>query len=1264
MILSQALPTGKGQSNTASENSYPHYSLERPEHQGSGIANPTLMQLAALGYGEGDRVWVRLLCAKVKTPPESWEAMGLAWRTKDGRLVKNSIDGYLTLHQNGASFTRVVKVRDTDGKPLKGADGKPQYKDGRTYHNGLRYLHQQNQKGFGVYLVVNQGGRNDSDIAGSSLLFYECDEVSKDEQGKRLRALEKELGVLARLVVETSKSLHCYFATDWLDTSAGNEDRNNPCQWSKYQQQLIQKQDSDSSIWNASRLMRLAGFNHQKWDAESEELISTPVELVQHEPESYTPLSKFEEVLPPWDALRWGKPEKSKKTHKQPAKSVGAVLAGSDDPFNMLNFYPYLEQGGERAEYYTCKCPSHNGDSFDSLHIHKGTGAFKCHAGCENANVFQSAKEKAIAGGYQPSRGRTPEQWEEYKAKKKIEWLEQRTELARQNWQKRRIFTPTELMEQRYVSADLDQVGYCNIKAWAGGELVQAQGEHCDIASRIDIHALKSGMGTGKTEELTRILAQLRDMGAIAIGSRNSLLIQSCERWGKFKKWGVKDKDFHHIHNDNAHELLLKKDSRIATCIDSLIHFKPEHFDGKIIILDEVISIIKHGLLSSTLKGKREQCLEIFEQAIKRAALVIAWDGNNADIAVNYLTQLRGSDARVVKMLNQFKGDRLNVELVQSLGDEGQPLLRDKSPVEKKLKESMFAAMHLPPGTARSQFVISDSQRQLETLDNHLSSCGYRILRIDSKTTASKDGKALLKNLNEHLKVNQYDAVLVSPTGESGIDINIKNYFVHGFGFFCGVIDTDTQMQFLRRARACLDWTVWCQEYTLLEEWEGTRSPFARRLQSQLLDYLQQDAIACLNEDLRKPLLEEFIKKLSEQLNDVHAQTALQFMAARNFERTHTRECLELALKEAGHQAKIVNVTKDKAVSDELKESREAVIDTEAASIFHAPYMAIVDALKVKASFTATEEQRCAADKAFLLAQLPGIEETSVWSKDLVKTLQNDRELLKRLRRYWMLRHMDAAKERSRQQWAEMLDNSNFFSLDIHSDFLKLQAINSLGVLKFIDSGEVLTADSQSVQAVHERCKRSKKLQMALGRSPGKLAPMDWLGRLMKAIGAEKQTSMSVRDENGERHRRYVYLPPESDAMNAVLLQCLEKNLEKYLFQESPESVDESGLEVDHLKPKKVSKQGGGDPSAKPRHMVLVDDLERCHNWQDYQAIESNYASDSKELKRKAWKWLWDNNQETYERIKGISDRLKNARSQPQASAPEGYQVSLMEVAA
>ncbi|MGB3496496.1 MAG: plasmid replication protein, CyRepA1 family, partial [Elainellaceae cyanobacterium] len=584
---------------------------------------------------------------------------------------------------------------------------------------------------------------------------------------------------------------------------------------------------------------------------------------------------------------------------------------------------------------------------------------------------------------------------------------------------------------------------------------------------------------------------------------------------------------------------------------------------------DEVVSVIKHALLSSTLKDKRQKCLAKLEQAIKRASVVLAWDGNCADIAINYLAALRGADCRVLKKLNQYRADALHVEMVRG------GHLRDYSPVVKKINETLEALHTLKSGGAIA--IISDSQRQCEALDDTYSAKGYKVLRIDSKTISEPWAKTFLKNPDRYIEQEQPDVLIMSPTAESGIDISIKDYFKKGFAFFFGVIDTDTQLQFLRRVRDLRDWCCWCQEYTTLDDWEGTRSPFARSLQKNFLDALQMDAIAALEGEPEHKHLNALMSDLKQQASNPHTQAALQFIAARNYERSHTRECLQERLEQHGHKVTLIDAEQDIESRDEIQQAKEQIQVAHSNSVFHAENISISEAFAITSSFGASLEDRYSAEKAILKAKLPGIELTATWSPEFIRrVLFQDRALLARLERFWMLNHMDAAKNRQAEQWREIMQHGASFT-DISTGYIFLNALKHLDILALLD-GKSYSADSPEIQKIYQQCKRSKRLQTALGRSPGKLSSMDFVGRLMAAIGVVSSSNIGARDEKGDRDRTYSYLSPETDADTQNVLNCFQNRFENYLNLESAESTDSSNSEVDHLTPKIDTDIGQGDP--------------------------------------------------------------------------------------
>ncbi|MEO1208562.1 MAG: plasmid replication protein, CyRepA1 family [Cyanobacteria bacterium J06638_20] len=725
------------------------------------------------------------------------------------------------------------------------------------------------------------------------------------------------------------------------------------------------------------------------------------------------------------------------------------------------------------------------------------------------------------------------------------DWRQRWETQAKASWQRTRRFTAPEIVDTQFAEVNI-------------GDVMSA-----------DIHALKSGMGTGKTHAIAQLMQQT-ELGVVAIGSRNSLLLQSCERWG----------GFYHLHNDAGFGLTADPYSRIACCVDSLHHFGDNDFSGKIIILDEVLSVVKHALLSSTLKDKRTKALAKFEKAIKTAAAVIAWDGNNADIAINYLSAIRGDHCRVRKVLNRWQAAALKVDIVRVLGQSGGVWLTNNKPVLTKIGEALRANRQL--ATGKGLVVIADSQRLCQALDEVYAGQGFNVLRIDSHTATEDTIKQFLKDPDEFIADVRPDLVVMSPTAESGIDISIGDYFSQGFALFFGEIDTATQMQFLRRVRKCLSWTAWCVEYKSSDDADGSRSPLSTKVGAQLLDYVQADAVNALK-GADSNLADQFLAKVKADATDIHYQTTLQFMAARNYELQHTRECLQQSLEEAGHTVNLIDIQFEdgsSADTEAISEAKETIIQRESEAVFNAPDISSKEAARIKGSFSSSPEERYAADKAILKSRLPGIEDSSIWSVGFVReVLFDNASVIRRLERYWMVNHLDAARQRSRDVYLQALEYGGFLP-DIRTDLRLLQALNHLGLHQLGATLEVFDNESPQIKSIWERCKRSRRLQTALRRSPGRLKPIDWVSRLCRIIGISSQGHPKSRKERGQGRgdRLYSYHRPEDDPIAVEVLKCLSKRFEKYLNPETAETPTQQGDTPDHLDPLTNTLTAEGDP--------------------------------------------------------------------------------------
>lgn len=341
-------------------------------------------QLEILGYTDKSQVRVRCFAAK-GMPIEEQVKRRAAWQKDEKTIIPIPIEGWL--YPNGA-FVRLKKKRCGDKVELD-SNSNPIWIEEKNYKDGIAYLRTINAKGYGIYLIPNSGGGADADITRFPALFYECDGINKDEQRQRLRALESKLEHSASMAVETRSSLHCYFKLEY--------DKLLPSTWTQYQQRLIQEQQSDEAIWNPARLMRLVGFDHQKWNSDTRSLEQFPVRLAWESDNTFD-LDEFDKVLPQWDEQRWSRVHQTKER---------VATDPTGDLWDIRNFASYLDgyQIDGRRGWDTCKCPSHNGESDNSLHINQSTGATKCHSGCNPKDVYHAALELARARGY-----RVPEQ--------------------------------------------------------------------------------------------------------------------------------------------------------------------------------------------------------------------------------------------------------------------------------------------------------------------------------------------------------------------------------------------------------------------------------------------------------------------------------------------------------------------------------------------------------------------------------------------------------------------------------------------------------------------------------------------------------------------------------------------------------------------------------------------------------------------------------------------------------------------------------------
>ena len=151
------------------------------------------------------------------------------------------------------------------------------------FHNFLVELTQSDSEPHGLYFLPNSGGHSDKDITTFTSAFCENDKLPIAEQ----HLILDKSPVPTSIRVETNKSVHAYCL---LKNGA------TPEQWKELMARIIHYFNSDASVCNPSRPMRLPFFDHICFVGG--EAVRKPVELVQFEPERRYPIESLLNAFP------------------------------------------------------------------------------------------------------------------------------------------------------------------------------------------------------------------------------------------------------------------------------------------------------------------------------------------------------------------------------------------------------------------------------------------------------------------------------------------------------------------------------------------------------------------------------------------------------------------------------------------------------------------------------------------------------------------------------------------------------------------------------------------------------------------------------------------------------------------------------------------------------------------------------------------------------------------------------------------------------
>jgi hypothetical protein len=577
------------------------------------------------------------------------------------------------------------------------------------------------------------------------------------------------------------------------------------------------------------------------------------------------------------------------------------------------------------------------------------------------------------------------------------------------------------------------------------------------------ITAVRSGLGTGKTEWLKNKVASDATGAQINLTHRNSLGLQLAEKLVS-----------NHLDAHDGYKFFLDPNARLTLCIDSLMKVPPERLQGCTLIIDESASVIKHLLCSNTLFSKRLEILERFELACQVADRLVLSDGNQADWVVNYIATLAGNKA-VLKIENQFKGDTPPVTFLIP------PLDFDIFGKLKRQHKRFFEWYAEIILDSECPAIATDSLQQAEALARRFESgdaCRAPLSKtekqrkevrsgilITSKTVTEPHIKEFLKDPDAYIAKHKPAWIIFTPTAESGVDISIPDYFSDIFCWFVGVLGVDECMQMTRRVRNPIGQIyIYCAERGLPAT-HDSGATYYKQIAENIAARVTVEAVILTDEALTEATKTE----IELQAKSPHFLTYCKIQAKENLERRDLRGYLFKAFAAAGYQPKMQDGGGDQE-GELQKIAKEECRDLACQEIFKAEDITFKEAEEIERKYSANWPDRCKVIKFKILEKLPGLKDSEFWDWEFVRRLiYEDRELRSQLEAAWLFNNQEDAEYLQRRKWQEPFRG---FLPDVSDRWLKLRAMKGLGLEVLLQEKKAWTANSPEVREIIKRCKK------------------------------------------------------------------------------------------------------------------------------------------------------------------------------------------------
>ncbi|WP_026730801.1 hypothetical protein [Fischerella sp. PCC 9605] len=665
------------------------------------------------------------------------------------------------------------------------------------------------------------------------------------------------------------------------------------------------------------------------------------------------------------------------------------------------------------------------------------------------------------------------------------------------------------------------------------------------IEKECDILVVRKALGGGKTQALIEFLKRL-DKVSLAVSYRNSLMGNTVYRANSAGLSAIHIKDTLDIIQGQRIDFRLDDSTKLyCGCADSFQKFDKviEHHPEYILIHDEVCSIFNHLKGGGTLKDRQQQAIEWDVNAIKNSAFAIMMDAFVTDREVEFLRAL--FPEKKIKVLDSTYSTKPRKFIFLE--------------TQSSTKEYTMGAKYLPSQlvekakAAKRVLWISDSQRSCELADEMLSKIGHKHYRLDGKTSHEELAKQFQSNPKDFIVTEQLDSNSISPSGESGLSIDLYDYFDVVCFDVRGSVGINTLLQMSGRLRDTdVPIYVACPEFV-----NFTKDPCPYPIKqveevlltriNWLLEQAKEADEQLVNSDFVNNMFDEMKEKFC---CDPWFLAGLEDAKQLKYEHQNLKMCLKTALAQAGNIV-IDHVEKaDEGQHSQVKETKEIIKEKEAKKIFDSPDIEWEKAQELMKK-DVNYDQKCQIAKARLKHLLPGIEDTPSWSPQLVKALLiDDPQFINKRWRLMQLQDQELARAVFKNSHSYNFEHG-FTPDDVwKTSTTKIDVLKALGVGQIIEASEFSSRDEAVLSIVSNYYEQPEyfnltgipKAKITQGRATHVKTMID---RFLDYFGLEARKTRRSGARNN-RGRYYSAQSPEKlDDLISDIDKCLTRRATK-----------------------------------------------------------------------------------------------------------------------